>query len=126
SAEFDAAMEQMPTSGAHLFYEPATLRLPDFDAVSPFGASKTYLFLAAQLAPGGDGARRNLVQSLAAFDPQTIALGGWMLPIGQEDALRDVLGIYRQLPPVRFATAKSEAPQSQPVVVRHASFEGRS
>ncbi len=126
STEFDEALSLVPTSGVHLFHEPATLRLAEFDAKSPFGADKTHLFMASQLAPSGAQARRGFVRSVAAFDAQTTAIGGWMLPLGQEDALREVLAVYRQLPAVRFESINSDAPHSQPVVVRQATHDGRT
>lgn len=125
SSEFDDAMQRIATSGAHLFCEPATLRLADFDAVSPFGSDKTHLFLATQFSPGQSEARRQLVRSIAAFDAQTIAHGGWLLPLGQEDATRDVLSIYRQLPATRFQDVAGEG-ATQPVVVRMAADEGET
>jgi hypothetical protein len=126
SGEFDDAMQRIPTSGVHVFHEPGTLRLADFDAKSPFGADKTHVFLATQFSRSESEARKQLVTSIAAFDPQAMVQGGWLLPLGQEDALRDVLAAYRQLPPVRFETISSESAQSQPVVVRQAAHDDQS
>lgn len=120
SAELDDAMLKTASSGVHLFHEPATLRMADFDAVSPFGSDKTHLFLATQFSPSQHDARRNFVRSLAAFDPQTVVQGGWMLPLGQEDSTRAMLTTYQQLPPVRFTDVPSDTSAIHPVVVRSA------
>lgn len=126
STEFDALAAQLSTSGVHLFHEPATLRLAEFDAVSPLGPENTHTFLAAQLAPSGAHARAAFAQSLAAFDAQTIVHGGWLLPLGQEDALRDLLVAYRQLPSTSFQTIAPTAPSAQPIVCRTAVYEGKT
>jgi hypothetical protein len=56
------------------------------------------------MSPGGDRNRRRFVHSLATLDSQAIFDGGWLLPLGQEDSLKDILGVYRQLPAGRFET----------------------
>lgn len=126
SFEWEEAQRQLTAPGVHLFHEPATLRLEEFDAVSPFGANNTHLFLAAQLATSGDTARRHFVRSLAAFDMQNVFHGGWMLPLGQEDDLRQLLAVYRELPAVRFDTVPPPAQASQPIVCRRTAFEGKT
>lgn len=105
--------------GSLFYHEYLNRRLPSFDAVSPFGAERTYTHLFTQAVPAGLHNRRRFVQSLATLDAQVLLDGGWFLPLGQEDALLPILETYRQLPREKFqlVTPRSEA-QTQPVVVR--------
>ena len=41
--------------------------------------------------------------------------GGWLLPLGQEDSLHDLISVYRDLPAAPFTTLESDA---QPIVIR--------
>jgi hypothetical protein len=126
STEFDDLLARLTNPGMHWFHEPATLRLPEFDAASPFGADKTHLFLAAQLARTGSEARKAFVRSLAAYDATAVASGGWMLPLGQEEATRDIFAVYRSLPPQTLERIENESERTQPLIVRQAAHEGRT
>jgi len=112
-------MDQLFAGAAHpgsLFYhEPLKTRLASFDAKSPFGAGSTYTWLVSQLSPSGDRNRRRFVHSLATLDSQSMFDGGWLLSLGQEDALKDILSVYRQLPGERFETVPGEF---QPITIR--------
>ncbi len=101
--------------GSLLFHRPQRLRLPSFDEKSPFGKDKTYTLLYAQPLPPADENRRRFVHSLAALDAQAIFDGGFMLPLGQEPALREWIDIYRQLPADDF---RKQTVYRQPVTIR--------
>jgi hypothetical protein len=60
------------------------------------------------MSPAGERNRRRFVHSLATLDAQSMFDGGWLLALGQEDALRDVLGVYRELPAGQFETVAGE------------------
>ncbi len=124
--EIDEAFQVSSTSGVHLFHEPSTLQLPEFEAVSPFGANNTTLFLATQFAPSQAENRRRFAQAMAAGDPQTIVDGGWQLPLGQEDSAREFLAVYRDLPPRRFDAVEPEGESRPAVVCRRAVHEGET
>jgi hypothetical protein len=96
------------TSALH-FHEPAQLPLPAFDKVSPFGADNTLTWLVAQISPAGDANRQRLVHSLAVHDSPLLADGGWLLPLGQEEALRPFVQVFRRLPAEPFATARPQS-----------------
>jgi hypothetical protein len=99
---------------ATLFYhEPQEIRLTSFDAKSPF--KKTYTRLVAQPSPAGQLNRRRFIHALATLDTQEMFDGGWLLPIGQEDELREFITTYRQLPAAAFETLQG---QTQPVTIR--------
>lgn len=98
-AQLDTAF-RASGSGAILHQTPTGFRLPDFDKVSPLGreGSRTWLFPHASQA--GDAARRGLVSRLFHADVQVLASGGWMALMGQETAVRPVLNVLKELPPL--------------------------
>ncbi len=99
--------------------EPAPLRIPEFDRVSPFGADQTFTRLLAQISPAADVNRQRLVHSIARLDALDLFDGGWLLPLGQEESLRSLLKVFRRLPAEPFVTAKAKADAAgQGIVVR--------
>ncbi len=112
-------------SGALLFHPPLELRVASFDEKGPF--RPCYTWLAAQVVPSDAENRRRFVHALATLDPQAIFDGGWTLPLGQEESLRPVVAVFRNLPAVRFERAQP-APDSegQPAVVRFATRGDRT
>ncbi len=52
---------------------------------------------------------------------QLIVEGGWLLPMGQEESVREFLQVYRQLPQVSFDTNGEERRRWQPLQVRSRS-----
>lgn len=121
SPELDRAFEA-PGAAASVFYHPPLESLlPSFDAESPFAKSHTWLV--SQLSPSGARNRRRFAHALAALDSQAMYDGGWLLPLGQEDALRQFLTIYRRLPAEKFQTVAGE---TQPVVIRTLSRNKRT
>jgi hypothetical protein len=123
SREMDALFAAGDQHGAIFHHDPQKARLASFDVVSPFGPANTYAWLVSQMSPSGDRNRRRFVHSLATADSRHIFDGGWMLPLGQEQALHDILGVYRQLPAGAFETVPGEF---QPVVIRSLVHEGQT
>jgi hypothetical protein len=115
SPEVDKLFSGGRQVGSLLFHEPQKTHLASFDAQSPFGPGSTYTWLVSQMSPSGDRNRRRFVHSLATLDAQIVLDGGWLLPLGQEESLRNLASTYRQLPAARFETLPGE---SQPVTVR--------
>lgn len=113
--EVDRLFSLGSQAGSLLFHVPQRARMPSFDAQSPFGQANTYTALVAQLSPSGDLNRQRLSHSLAQLDSHVIADGGWLLPLGQEEATRAWISVYRQLPAGRFETLSRD---TQPVVIR--------
>jgi hypothetical protein len=117
-------------AATQFFHESQQLRLPSFDAVAPFGKDRTSTALLSHIAPAGEQNRRRFVHALATLDAQVILEGGWMLPLGQEDALRPIFDVYRRLPNGRFRTAgedpRQPLPQAHPAVIRTLVHEGRT
>ena len=50
--------------------------------------------------------RQRFAESLAGHDAQILIDGGWMLPLGQEEATHRFAAAFRQLPPVHFSDAE--------------------
>jgi hypothetical protein len=100
--------------GAQLFHPPQVRRLPDFDPPSPLGARNATTLLVATIPAAGNAARRCFVQALAKRDMQVLVDGGWSLPLGQEQATRQLFQTFGQLPAGPF----KEGPSLQPVLVR--------
>ena len=42
--------------------------------------------------------RERFIHSLATLDAQAMFDGGWLLPLGQEETIRELLSVYRELP----------------------------
>ena len=106
--EMDRLFAVSPTTGSLFYHEPQKARLASFDGKSPFGANNTYAWLVSQFSPGGDRNRRRFVHSLATLDSQAMFDGGWLLSLGQEESLKEILSVYRQLPTGRFETVAGE------------------
>ncbi|HEV3417108.1 MAG TPA: family 10 glycosylhydrolase, partial [Pirellulales bacterium] len=123
SSDWDAAIHVQRSSGSLFYHEPQRLRLASFDAKSPFGKDKTYTLLVSQLSPSQDDNRRRFVHSLAALDSDAMFDGGWLLPLGQEPALKDLIAAYRRLPAERFETV---ADSIEPITVRSLHSGGRT
>lgn len=102
-------------SGSLFYHEPQRVRVASFDAKSPFGAANTFTSLVSEFSPSAERNRRRFVHSLATLDAQQMFDGGWLLPLGQEAALAELVSVYRQLPAARFDTLAEE---SQPVTIR--------
>jgi hypothetical protein len=102
---------------AQHFLVPAPLRLPDFDAASPFGSEKTRTLLISQIVPTDAAYRERFIESLVRLDATTMIDGGWLLPLGQEAALAPLAKVYRRLPAEPFETAP-RGDRSLDIVVR--------
>ena len=102
----------MRPSASLFFHEPKKARLASFDAKNPFGPGNSYTWLASQFSPSGVHNRQRFVHSLAALDCQAMFDGGWMLPLGQEESIADLVSVYRELPGGRFETLPGECSRS--------------
>lgn len=106
-------------AGVLFYHQPQEAVLPSFDKQSPFQPSLTRLSM--ESVPSGAQNRRRFVRALAQFDPLVTVDGSLRLPLGQEDALRDLVALYRRLPDAHFQrlpAASSDGPAG-PVTVRY-------
>ncbi len=113
SAELNRSLANLSNVAVQFFHEPQTLRVHDFEKQSPF--KSTYCWLVSQPTPVGAANRQRITHALAALDATSLIDGGWLLPQGQDDALRDVIDAYRGLPAARFTSVPGNA---QPLVAR--------
>lgn len=119
SPELDRYAFEAPISAALCYHEPQKARVVSFDKQSPY--RQTYTWLVSQLQPSGAQNRRRLVHGLAALDAQALFDGGWLLSLGQEESLADLVALYRRLPAARFLSFPSP---TQPVTIRTAIHNG--
>ena len=110
-------------AAALMYHSPIRTRLESFDEQSPFGKANTYTWLVSQFSPSGSYNRRRFVHSVAVQDVQSIFDGGWLLPLGQENALADFIRTYRQLPARPFVALEES---SEPVTIRTLAGEGQT
>ncbi|MEX0819425.1 MAG: family 10 glycosylhydrolase, partial [Pirellulaceae bacterium] len=128
SASVDALFAGGSFVGSLNYHDPLTFSLPSFNSVSPFGTEATHTWFVAHVPPSGIHARAQFIHNLATLDSQLIAAGGWMLPLGQEDACRKQFAAYRQLPAQRFDTVAppSTNAQASSLVIRKLTANGRT
>lgn len=102
------------------FHPPQKVRLESFDVQSPYPNS--FAWLVAQASFEGAMQRRRFVRRLAQADTRLMIDGGWLLPLGQESAMKNLLHSFRQLPAGRFQQL-SAVPQ--PLTIRTRAEDGK-
>jgi hypothetical protein len=123
--EVDLFFRGLPQPASLFFHPPQEVRIPSFDQKGPFKPS--YAWLITQPVPAGVEGRQRFVHSLATMDSQLFVDGGWLLPLGQEDALGSLAAAYRRLPAVPFAAlADSPGGGGQPAMFRHVTLGDRT
>jgi hypothetical protein len=106
--ELDHVFAAAANPGHLLLHTPVRSRLASFDVRSPFGTEKTHLSMVAQLAPGGSESRRRFVQAIGGLDSSWLIDGGWMLTLGEEEALRPLRLAFRRLPEGQYQDVPGE------------------
>jgi len=124
--DIDRYFQNLSNPGSLFFHPPREVRIESFDRKSPFEPSYTWLI--SQPAPADQQNRRRFVHSLATLDAQTMVDGGWVLPMGEEAAMRNLVAAYRCLPAIRFQSVgkRPGADASQPTTFRHGVYGGRT
>jgi len=125
-ADFDAYFQDFDAAGCFFNHRPSEIQIESFDRKSPFESGNAWIV--SQPTPADAANRRRFVRGLAALDAQVLVDGGWVLPGGDEDALRGLAAAYRALPDVRFQTVGGDRPAdaSQPAVFRWCAHGGRT
>ena len=103
-------------TGTLFYHQPQETVLASFDQLSPFQPSLTRL--TTQAVPSAAQNRRRFVKAMAHFDPATMVDGSLRMTLGQEEALRNLITLYRRLPAARFKTLVGEN-SSEPLTVRY-------
>jgi hypothetical protein len=124
--DMDRCFHDLGVKGSLFYQVPQPVHLSSFDAASPFHPTNAQLM--QQLVPSGAENRQRFIHALATLDPQQIFDGGALLPLGQEDSLRDLLEAYGRLPPVACQRlVEATGPDSsQPVTIRTCNYQGRT
>ena len=125
-ADIDRYFQSAATAGSLFFRQPREVHIESFDQKSRFKPGYTWLL--AQPSPSGQQNRRRFVHSLATLDAQVMVDGGWVLSMGQEAAIRDLVAAYRALPAARFQPVGNGqgADAAQPVTFRCGTYGGRT
>ncbi len=105
----DSTFSRMQPAASLFYHEALPLSLPSFDAASPFGQENTRTVLFAHIAPSGVYNRQRFVHHLALRDVRCMLDGGWMLAMGQEEALQPLFDTLRRLPAEPFTTVQPKA-----------------
>ena len=113
------------STASQFLLEPYRKRLASFDDLSPFGRGTTVMSLVAQVSPVAFQNRERFIHAISVRDVDVIFEGGWLLPLGQEQELRDLLQTFGQLPAVPFEDALPEKP-IQPVQIRQLTKDDRT
>ncbi len=121
TTDLDRELREATNRGAIFYHPPYRLPLPSFDELGPLRNS--HFWLVAQLSPSGSRNRQRFVRSLSTLDSEMIFDGGWLLGLGQEDSVRDLISTYRSLPRAAWRTIDLE---TQPVIVRTCVHKGRT
>ncbi len=112
-------------SASQFLLEPYRKRLRSFDELSPYGGGTTLMSLVAQVSPVAFQNRERFIHAISVRDANAIFEGGWLLPMGQERDLRDLLHTYGQLPAEPFQLALPDQP-TQPLQIRQLIKDDRT
>lgn len=121
--DWDRWAKSSMLQGSLFYHEPQRLRLPSFDAKSPFGKDKTFTWQVAQFTPSGPSNRARFARALARADQEALVDGGVMPLLGQEESLHDWMTAFRRLPAARFETLPSD---TEPVTLRRLVRDGQT
>ena len=116
--EADYYFHGLPRPGSLFFHPPQEVHIPSFDQKSPFKPS--FAWLVTEAVPSGRRTGGGSYTAWRRWIRRCSSTAAGCLPLGQEDAMRNVAAAYRRLPAVRFAAAgpQGHAGGSQPVTLR--------
>lgn len=90
-------------------------------AQSPFGKQDSPLMRLQQMTPAEQFNRQRFVESIKTRDSRLLVDGGWMMSMGEEVAIHDLIQVFSQLPDVPFQDVYPEGRQPSvalPLAVR--------
>jgi len=97
------------------YHPPHRVRLTSFERQGPFAPQQTFALLVAQPVTSGAWGRASLAKALATGDAGAVFDGGWLLPSGDDDAIRPPAVAFTRLPAGKFQTSSASR---QPVIIR--------
>ncbi|HEX6960851.1 MAG TPA: hypothetical protein VF175_03225 [Lacipirellula sp.] len=113
--EFDQALASHPQAGELLFHASTRLRLPSFDAQSPFGSDRTYFNVTSASVPAGEAALQGLAAALTARDVAIVATGAETFPLADNPVHAEALRGFQELP---AATGDVRTERRAPITIR--------
>ncbi len=121
---YPAVTDAWPT--ALVYHEAQEFKLAGAKLVTA-GVATPELTLKTQPSRSSDESRRVWLERLAAQDVQVLWQGGALPPFGCEEAVRDLVQAWRQLPAVPFESWRNAegVSSAEPVVVRATRYQGR-
>ncbi len=108
-----------PPSAALFYHRPQRQTFASFDALGPFAS---HAQLVTQSAAHGAATRQPYVVAMVGSDPAIVLDGGEFVPLGQEDAVRELRAVLRALPTGPATSTRSE----QNVTVRTYDDHGQT
>lgn len=89
-------------------------------AQSPFGSQRTPLMRLQQMAPAEHFNRQRFIESIKNRDARMLIDGGWMMTMGQESSILEMMTVYGNLPDEKFEDVESgdASLRSLPLAVR--------
>jgi hypothetical protein len=119
--EFQRSAQSPP--GVIFFHPTQRQSFPNFD--HPLGEDSR-IDLMTHVVPSGEENRRRFAQALARADMRVFVDGGTSPLMGQEDFVRPLFDVYRDLPDKPFRTVKPRSlAGTQPVVIRKLVIGGK-
>jgi len=119
-SQFDSLFSST-RSGSMISHMPREIRIPEFDAVSPW--QPCFTWLAAHPLTTGTSARKRLVHALAQENAHAIFEGGWLVPLSEDESVSRTRRVLGSLPDIPFHKV---ANQQQPAIVRVARHNGKT
>ena len=113
---------QTNTAASLFYHQPIERTLPEFDAKSPYQPAQSWFLTEA--VPAGDQNRMRFVRHLADYDIAAFFDGGVVLPLGEEEAVREMVLQYQMLPRQPFQKfGNDDTDSKQPITLRYANTD---
>jgi hypothetical protein len=119
----ESAATDSNTAAALFYHRPAQTYVAGLADQGPWSKEKTKPWIVSQMSESTLDNRRRFARMLAHSDAQLLVDGGWMLNLGQEESLADLVRVFRKLPAEPFATLRSG---SDPVTIRVLKSAGQT
>jgi hypothetical protein len=119
--------KQQTITGELFSHQTRWAKFVELQSPSSFGNSRDEVLRLQLVTPSDWQNRKRFVESVRHLDSRLMLDGGWLLPMGQERSLIDLVDVFTRLPDLPFDTVESSNSKvnSGPVVVRQAITDGR-
>lgn len=119
--------QQQAITGEIFTHRTYWARFAEQQSSSAFQSPKRDVLRLQQLTPASWQNRKRFINSLRNLDSRLLVDGGWLLAMGQETSLVDIIDVYTRLPDLPFDSVMSTNKEmnSGAIAVRQAVTEGR-